>query len=196
MHDKMTMNTPVLVVDDDALSRHVLVQRLRRWGYAAVACAHAEAALARLASMPATAALVADVDMPGTDGIALARAAHELRPELPIFLVAPTTDRELWNRAAAAGARDLLVKQAGGGEGLRDALAAALCPERTGNADLALAHSLRTPLTALKGAVDMLCSGQLGELGEPQRRFAGIAQRNVERMTKLVEELLESAARP
>jgi hypothetical protein len=42
----------------------------------------------------------------------------------------------------------------------------------------------------------MLCSGQLGELVEPQRRFAGIAQRNADRMVSLVEELLESAARP
>jgi DNA-binding NtrC family response regulator len=192
----MAMNAPILVVDDDALSRHVLVQRLRRWGYAPAGCAHADAALSRLRHFPETAALVADVDMPGTDGLALARAAHELRPEMPIFLMAPTADADLWARAAAAGARDLLVKQAGGGEGLRDALAAALGPERTENEDLALAHSLRTPLTALKGAIDMLCNGQLGELGEPQRRFAGIAQRNVDRMVTLVEELLDSAARP
>jgi CheY-like chemotaxis protein len=186
----------VLVVDDDALSRHVLVQRLRRWGYAAVACARADAALVRLQRAPVPAALVADVDMPGMDGLTLARTAHELCPDLPIFLVAPTIDPGLWSRAAAAGARDLLVKQAGAGEALRDALAAALFPERAGGEDVALAHSLRTPLTALKGAIDMLCSGQLGELGEPQARFAGIAQRNVDRMVTLVEELLESAARP
>ncbi len=190
------MNASVLVVDDDALSRHVLVQRLRRWGYAPAGCAHAEAALDRLRRFPDTAAMVADVDMPGTGGLALSRAAHEIRPELPIFLVAPCADAELWARAAAAGARDLLVKQAGGGEGLREALAAALGPERDASADLALAHSLRTPLTALKGAIDMLCNGHLGELGEPQRRFAAIAQRNADRMVALVEELLESAARP
>jgi signal transduction histidine kinase len=62
--------------------------------------------------------------------------------------------------------------------------------------EIQLAHSLRTPLTALKGAIDILCSGQLGELPESQRRFAGIAQRNVDRMISLVEHLLEESARP
>jgi signal transduction histidine kinase len=109
--------------------------------------------------------------------------------------VTPTPDPQLWQRAAAAGARDLLGKQAGSGAGLRRALALALRPELAGREDLQLAHSLRTPLTALKGAIDILNSGQAGELEESQRRFVGIAQRNVDRMIELVEELLESSAR-
>jgi signal transduction histidine kinase len=129
--------------------------------------------------------------------LALAEAALALRPALPIFLVTPRPGPELWARAAAAGARDLLPKLAGGGDGLRDALAVAIQqPEFQGREDLALAHSLRTPLAALKGALDILCSGRAGELPASQQQFAGIARRNADRMIVLVEELLESATRP
>lgn len=184
----------IVVVDDDALSRHVLVRRLLRWGYDPVACVGGAEALPALRQGD-VAALIADVDMPGMDGLSLAAQARRIAPQMPIFLVTPTPDPQLWQRAAAAGARDLLAKQAGSGAGLRHALALALRPDLAGREDLQLAHSLRTPLTALKGAIDILNSGQAGELEESQRRFVGIAQRNVDRMIELVEELLESSAR-
>jgi CheY-like chemotaxis protein len=185
----------VVVVDDDGLSRHVLARRLLRWGYEPETFARADEALVRLEREPAD-ALIADADMPGTEGIALVRDALALRPDMPVFLLTPRPRPDLWEQAAAAGARDLLVQQAGAAEGLRRALAAALHPVDLAVEDVSLAHSLRTPLTALKGALDVLCSGQAGELPESQRRFAGIARRNADRMILLVEELLESAARP
>jgi signal transduction histidine kinase len=63
-------------------------------------------------------------------------------------------------------------------------------PGRGAASDPELAHRLRTPLTALKSAIDILCSA---ELPESQRRFAGIARRNVDQMILLVEELLAGA---
>jgi CheY-like chemotaxis protein len=186
---------PILVVDDDELSRFVVARRLHRWGYEPVVLASAEEALAFLRRFPAR-ALVSDVHMPGLGGMALVRAALGLQPDLPIFLMTANPAAELWQQAAAAGARDVLAKQAGSGEALRAGLARALAPAEAGPEDVQLAHSLRTPLTALKGAIDLLCSGQLGELPESQRRFAGIAQRNVDRMITLVEDLLEASARP
>lgn len=186
---------PVLVVDDDELSRFVIARRLHRWGYEPVTLGSADEALAFLRRFPAR-ALVSDLHMPGTDGMTLVRAALGLQPDLPVFLMTANPAAELWSEAAAAGARDVLAKQSGSGEALRVALATALSPAQPGSEDVQLAHSLRTPLTALKGAIDLLCSGQLGELPESQRRFAGIAQRNVDRMITLVEDLLEASARP
>jgi len=186
--------TPVLVVDRDELSRHVMVRRIVRWGYDPVAFTRSEDALLHLQKRPVR-ALVADLHLPGMDGLALARAALALQPGLPVFLLASHPTPAQWESAADAGARDLLTKQAGGAEAVRAALAAALESHAAGE-DVALAHSLRTPLTALKSALDILCSGQVGELPDAQRRFAGIAQRNADKMIALVEELLESAARP
>lgn len=186
--------TPVLIVDHDELSRHVMVRRVMRWGYDPVAFTRSEDALLHLQKRPAR-ALVADLHLPEMDGLALARAALVMQPGLPVLLLAAHPTPEQWERAADAGARDLLTKQAGGAEAVRLALASALECDAAGE-NAALAHSLRTPLTALKGALDILCSGQLGELPEAQRRFAGIAQRNADKMIALVEELLETAARP
>ena len=185
----------VLVVDDDELSRHVVARRLLRWGYEPVSCANAEGALAELGRGTVT-ALVSDLDMPGMDGLALARAALARHPDLPVFLLTACPTPETWAQARVAGARDLLVKRAGRAEGLRQALRSASDPEdASGGEDLLLAHALRTPLTALKGAIDLLCSGQLDDLPDSQRRFAGIAQRNADRMISLIEELLEASAR-
>lgn len=188
-------NPVVVVADDDDLSRHVLARRLLRWGYDPETYSCAAEALRRLEREPAD-ALVADAEMQGTSAVAFVREALLRRPGLPVFLLAPCSRPELWQQAEAAGARDLLVQQAGGAEGLRQALAAALGRAESARDDVALAHSLRTPLAALKGALDVLCSGQAGALPESQLRFAGIARRNADRMISLVEELLESAARP
>ena len=186
--------TPVLVVDHDELSRHVMVRRIVRWGYDPVAYTRSEEALLHLQRRPVR-AMVADLHLPEIDGLALARAALVMQPGLPVFLLAPNPTPEQWERASGAGARDLLTKQAGGAEAVRMALAAVL-ELAGGGENVALAHSLRTPLTALKGALDILCSGQMGDLPEAQRRFAAIAQRNADKMIALVEELLETAARP
>ena len=185
----------VIVVDDDELSRHVLERRLQRWGYEPVGFACGAEALEFLRRVPAR-ALVSDVHMPGMDGLQLVRAALALDPAMPVLLVTASPEPALWHQAAAAGARDLLAKQAGSGDAVRRALAACLSAVPCSAEDVQLAHSLRTPLTALKGALDILCSGQLGELPESQRRFADIAQRNVDRVISLVEHLLEETARP
>jgi DNA-binding NtrC family response regulator len=191
---------PVVVVDADELSRHVMMRRLLRWGYDPVAFARAAEALAHLQRYPAR-ALVCDLHTsadtaPDAAGLDFVRAARAAQPDLPVFVVTAQPTAERWAQAAHAGARDLLAKQTGSAEALRRALQVALADDLDDRDDLRLAHSLRTPLTALKSAIDILCSGQAGDLPESQRRFAAIAQRNADKMIALVEELLETAARP
>jgi len=184
----------VLVVDDDELSRHVVARRLTRWGFAPLVFADPEAVLRYLHTHSAC-ALVSDLEMPGRDGLALARAVRTLRPELPILLLTARRDADLVENAKACGIAAVVSKQAGADQELRRALLHALAAaQAAGPQDFELAHSLRTPLTALKGAIDILCNT---ELPDSQRRFAGIAQRNVDQMIVLVERLLEhSTARP
>ena len=57
--------------------------------------------------------------------------------------------------------------------------------------DLHLAHSLRTPLTALKSALEILVQG---DLPEDSQHFANMAQRNADRMIELVEQLLADSS--
>ena len=180
----------VLVVDDDELSRYVVARRLVRWGFEPLVFERPEAVLRYLQEGEAQ-ALVTDLEMPGHDGLSLARAVRLLRPALPILLLTAKRDPELEPLAREAGVRDVVVKQAGVDGDLRAALQRAL-DDGSGRAwgDFAVAHSLRTQLTVLKSAIDILSNG---ELGDTQRRFARIAQRNVDLMIVLVERLLEES---
>ena len=53
-----------------------------------------------------------------------------------------------------------------------------------------VSHELRTPLTVMIGYLELVLDGEAGEVGSQQRRFLGIVQRNAERLTTLVGDLL------
>ena len=53
-----------------------------------------------------------------------------------------------------------------------------------------VSHELRTPLTSIHGYLDLLVEGEAGELTDEQRRFLSIAERNTDRLQRLVEDLL------
>jgi PAS domain S-box-containing protein len=77
----------VLLVDDDAIVRDVLVLSLEDSGYTVVAAESGAAALVRLASGERVDIIVSDLTMPGMDGLALIRSAQEWRPGLPAVLL-------------------------------------------------------------------------------------------------------------
>lgn len=54
-------------------------------------------------------------------------------------------------------------------------------------------HDLRTPLTAIKGSLDNLALGIAGELNEKQQKILARATRSVDRLTDLVNDVLDLA---
>jgi signal transduction histidine kinase len=54
----------------------------------------------------------------------------------------------------------------------------------------ARACELRTPLTSIHGYLDLLIEGEAGEITGEQRRFLSIAERNTDRLRRLVDDLL------
>ncbi len=67
--------------------------------------------------------------------------------------------------------------------------------ERTRRAMLtAVSHELRSPLTAIKGYVDLLASNLSGDLNHTQRSHLGTIERNVSRMVHLINRLIFMAA--
>ena len=53
-----------------------------------------------------------------------------------------------------------------------------------------VSHELRTPLTSIRGYTELLLDGEAGELGDDQRRFLGVVDRNAHRLLHLVGDLL------
>jgi signal transduction histidine kinase len=54
-----------------------------------------------------------------------------------------------------------------------------------------VSHELRTPMTSIKGYVDILLMGAAGALNQQQEYFLGVVKSNAERLTVLVNDLLD-----
>ena len=84
--------TTVLVVEDEPIVMMDAVQSLQDAGFEVVDAYDGEHALIRLEERPDIAALFTDVNMPGSvDGVALARMAHERRPDMVLVVTSAAT---------------------------------------------------------------------------------------------------------
>jgi len=54
-----------------------------------------------------------------------------------------------------------------------------------------VSHELRTPLTSIRGSLGLLSGGSLGELSPPAGRMAAIALDSSERLTRLIDDILD-----
>ena len=60
----------------------------------------------------------------------------------------------------------------------------------SGGGEVALMHALRTPMTSLKGAIDLLDACVLGPLPDNLAPLIAIARRNADRLSGVIEDLL------
>lgn len=54
-----------------------------------------------------------------------------------------------------------------------------------------VSHDLRTPLTSIKNAVQLLLNEKAGKLNKTQTNFMSMAERNIDRLTRLINDLLD-----
>ena len=54
-----------------------------------------------------------------------------------------------------------------------------------------VSHELRTPLTSIKNSLDILMSGRCGEITESAEKFLSMAMRNVQRLSGIINDLLD-----
>src|SRR5690348_12040130 len=102
--------TTILVVEDDADIRDVVVHYLADQGYRVLTAANGEAALKILRGDETIELLLADIVMPGSiDGIALARETVRLRPATKVLHVTGYGDR-VAARAELVSRGELLSK--------------------------------------------------------------------------------------
>ncbi len=93
----------ILLVEDEPALRRLSHAALRRAGHEVTDAEDAEAALDLLRDGLRPAVLVSDVALPGMDGLALARAAREQHPALPVILVSGYAEPALGTDLAAEG---------------------------------------------------------------------------------------------
>jgi two-component system response regulator FixJ len=104
----MTIAT-VYIVDDQQAVREALSEMLRVFGYRVESFPSADAFLAQVSDAPAG-CIVADVRMPGMDGIELVRELARRRVPLPVVLISGHADVPMAVAAIKAGAEDFIEK--------------------------------------------------------------------------------------
>ena len=52
-------------------------------------------------------------------------------------------------------------------------------------------HELRTPLTAIRSAIQLMLTGKTGKINQTQKKFLSISEVNINRLTKIVNDLLD-----
>jgi two-component system chemotaxis response regulator CheY len=105
----------VLVVDDSATMRKIIVKGLRAAGYGACEVIEAADGAAALGALRGAEfdLVLCDINMPGMDGLALVRSAREdatIAADLPIVMITTEGGLEKVEEALASGATDYLRK--------------------------------------------------------------------------------------
>lgn len=125
VHERAT----ILVVDDDADVREVAVNCLESLGYRMIAAENGPAALKLLARRSPVDLLLADMAMPGMNGVELIKKARERNPGLLAMLVTGYADIGAFSPAAG----DFVLQKPYRLERLAEAVAAALRREKPGS---------------------------------------------------------------
>jgi DNA-binding NtrC family response regulator len=103
------MSEKVLVVDDEPGMRSLLTRVLEKEGYIAVACADGDEALQAFAKEDWD-LVIADIDMPGMDGIELLKHIRKDSPHVPVLMITAYATVETAVEAMKLGAHDYITK--------------------------------------------------------------------------------------
>jgi DNA-binding NtrC family response regulator len=102
----------ILVVDDEAAIREILLRRLTQWGHEVVTANGAEAALSEMTASPAQ-IVFSDVIMPLFDGVWLAKEIRERWPATVVVAVSGAQELETVMKMRKHGAIDFVTKPIG-----------------------------------------------------------------------------------
>jgi FixJ family two-component response regulator len=170
----------VFVVDDDAAFLAGVERLLRALGYAVASFASASEFLAQRAPC-AAGCVVADLDMPGMDGLALQAALAGSDAPLPVVFLTGRGDIPSTVRAMRSGAEDFLTKTAPK-EALIDAIERALRRDAHERRDRVRRHELQARFERLSPRErEVLMHVLRGRLNKQIAADLGIDERSVKR---------------
>jgi signal transduction histidine kinase len=204
----------ILVVDDEGTVREMVSKIIEHIGYEVVTAEHGSKALDIMRKEPFT-ILVTDIKMPGMDGFELMKAVKTEFPRVHIVCMTAHGASYTYTDVVAVGAMDYITKPFTIDEMraklsrvireknlITDLTQKSLELERA-NEELkrldqmkstfisSVSHELRTPLTVIKEFISLMLEGHVGTLTEDQKEYLGIANKNILRLTNLIETLLD-----
>ena len=208
------MENKILVVDDEKEIRDFLSRALTKIGHFRVElAANGEEALQRIKTEEFELVLT-DLKMPNMDGLQLVAEIAKSKPEILIVLMTGHGSIDSALEAMKLGASDYLTKPLNIEELLVRlqkvleerqrfvTLSHFAAQLEKANQELrrideiksefisVASHELRTPLAAIKNAILLILKGMTGEINETQAKFLSMAERNINRLTNILNDLL------
>jgi two-component system, chemotaxis family, chemotaxis protein CheY len=181
----------VVLIEDDHLMREWLGRSLTSRGYSVRRFGRGDEALAAvLADMPDV--IVSDIRIPGMSGIEFGRMLRARGIDVPIVFMTADVGESLDDEVRALGSRWLLRKPFADVADLWSAIDAAYESRSTSADHTEASHALRTPLTAVRMALQGLVAKR--DLDANERHLAEIANRNLDRLSIAVEDHLAQLA--
>ena len=104
------MKPTLLIVDDEPIIREVLTENLKGAGYHCEAVPGAAPAMEMLGNGHGIGLVLADIDMPGENGMALLAKIKEQHPDVDVIMVTGVVDIDTAIQAIRMGASDYITK--------------------------------------------------------------------------------------
>ena len=204
----------ILVVDDDVNVREMVSNIINLIGHEAVTTESGKKALEILKN-ESFGIIITDIKMPEMDGFDLMKAVRNQFPNIHIICMTAHGGSYTYTDVVDVGAMDYITKpftidemRAKLNRVIREKnLIIDLTQKSTElervNEELkrldqlkstfisSVSHELRTPLTVIKEFISLMLEGHVGALTDDQREYLGIANRNIIRLTNLIETLLD-----
>ena len=105
-----TMNTQILVADDDAEIRRLIDISLKLDGHSVETVDNGEQVLRRLSEKPCPSLVILDHMMPGIGGMETLRLLRQSHEKVPVLMLSCLNSPEVVVEAMQGGASDYLVK--------------------------------------------------------------------------------------
>ena len=204
----------ILVVDDEEAVREMVSKIINLLGHEVVSTGNGREALEILKTEPFS-IMITDVKMPEMDGFELMKVVRDQFPSTHIICMTAHGASYTYTDVVSVGAADYIAKpftidemRAKLNRVIREKnLIMDLTQKSTElhevNEELkrldqlkstfisSVSHELRTPLTVIKEFISLMLEGHVGALSEDQREYLGIANKNIIRLTNLIETLLD-----
>lgn len=209
------MGAKILVVDDEKEIRDFLSKALTiLGGFKVEVAADGEEALRRINEDKFDLVLT-DLKMPKIDGLQLIKEISQKRPEILMVLMTGHGTIDSAIEAMKEGASDYITKPLNIDEMILRLKKVLVEKQRflkmkdyieqleRANKELKridqvksefvsiASHELRTPLASIKNAIQLILKGKTGEINEAQNKFLTMADRNINRLTNILNSLLD-----
>ncbi|HLD77903.1 MAG TPA: hybrid sensor histidine kinase/response regulator, partial [archaeon] len=199
MDDKKPVT--ILIIEDTPEDAKLLQEALAEEKGAAFELTHAGSVRAGLQRLQAGGIdlVLLDLVLPDSQGIETLVKVRDRSPWVPIVVLTSSDDDALALEALERGAQDYLVK--GYVQVYRSLLPRAIryALERTRANRVkdefvsTVSHELRTPLATMREFTAILADQIAGPLTADQKEYLGIIQANVNRLTRMIDNLLDMA---